>query len=224
MTDLYSFENECSLCGVQSYQMIVSPIEPQGLPDLDTRPAEMVRSTLPCWVQRCPHCGYCATDIALDYPLADQTIRTEEYQRLLRKRSLPEKARQFLAWALIQVANDELGGAGWSALHAAWICDDDEKLPAASDCRRLALERFTAQRARQGHVTGFEEPGVEELLLADLNRRTGSFAEANRWASAGMGRHPMEMVRRALRMEQDLAERKDRAAHSVQELLDTSAL
>jgi len=220
MATIVLVENECSLCATRSDQRLVNVTQSEGLPDLDSRPAEPARSALAFWVQRCPSCGYCATDISLDYPLADLAIRTEAYGKLLRRRSMPEKAREFLAWALIEEANDEFGGAGWSAVHAAWICDDAQKPTAAAECRKLALERFARQRARLGHITGFEDPGVEELVLADLCRRTGQFAAAEHWVETGLARRPSAVVRRALVMEDELAGQKDREAHSVQELLD----
>ncbi len=222
MTSLTAFENECCLCGAHSEQILVSSTTPQGLPDLDSRPSEPLRSTLSFWVQRCPQCGYCATDIALDYPLADTVLRSAAYLSLLRRRSLPEKARQFLAWALIQIANEEFGGAGWAAVHAAWVCDDAENPKGAVECRKLALERFARQRARQGHITGFEDPGVEELVLADLCRRTGQFEAALRWVEAGLARKPGTVVTRTLRMERQRAEQKNLFAHSVEEILDIS--
>ena len=186
MTTIIPVEAECSLCGAFSEQHLVTGAATQGLPDLDTRPAEPVRATIAYWVQRCPNCGYCATDISLDYPLADQVLHSAAYEKILRRRVMPEKARQFLAWALIQELNEESGGAGWATVHAAWVCDDADKAPAALECRKLALERFASQRARQGHITGFEDPGVEELVLADLCRRTSQFEAALRWVEAGL--------------------------------------
>ena len=219
MITIVPIESECSLCGTTSEQRIARVPTMEGLPDLDTRPAEQMRSSIFFWVQRCPKCSYCATDISLEYPLASQTVRSPAYQKVLHRRAMPEKARQFLAWALIQEANEEYGGAGWAAMHAAWICDDAEKQKAAVECRQLVLERFARQRARLGHITGFEEPGVEELVLADLCRRTGKFDDAARWVDLGMDRHPEEIVRRGLEMEFNLAQHKDRGAHSVEELL-----
>jgi hypothetical protein len=213
---------ECSLCGARSEQQLTDEMDSQGLPDLDSRPAESARSMLGFWVQRCPHCGYCATDISLDYPLADVVMCGEEYRKLLRRRTLPEKAADFLAWGLIQEANEESGGAGWAALHAAWVCDDVEDLKAATECRKLALERFARQRARQGHITGFEDPGVEELVLADLSRRIKQLGEAARWVETGLKRQPGVVVRRALEMERDWIARKNLNAHSMQELLHNS--
>ena len=220
MTTMIPLEAECSLCGARSEQHLVTGVATQGLPDLDTRQAEPVRSTIAYWVQRCPNCSYCATDISLDYPLADQALRSAAYEKILHRRSIPEKARQFLAWALILELNEESGGAGWDSVHAAWVCDDAGKTAAAVECRKLALERFARQRARQGHITGFEDPGVEELVLADLCRRTAQLDAALRWVETGLARTPSLMVVRALRLEREMAHSKDLAAHSVEELLD----
>lgn len=218
MPAIFSIDSECSLCGTISTQEQAAATSTKGLPDLDTRPAEPVRSLLPYRVQYCPNCGYCATDISLDYPGAVGVIRSEAYQKLLRRRSLPEKARQFLAWALIEEAGGEPGGAGWSALHAAWVCDDAEKPAAASECRRLALARFTRQRALIGHIPGFEDASLEDLMLADLNRRIGHFKEAQICARAGLDHQPVEVVRRTLNLEIELADRGDRSVHSLEEI------
>jgi hypothetical protein len=222
MVTVIPVKSECSLCGTISEQRITNILENEstGLPDLDTRPGEPVRLALPFWVQRCPHCGYCAADIELEYPNADRIIHFEDYEQVLHKRNMPEKAREFLAWAIIEATNAEYGGAGWSALHAAWICDDAEKPAPAAECRRQALAYFARQRAGLGHIAGFEDPGVEEMVLADLCRRTGQFGPALRWVESGMARKPSVVVQRALLKEQGLAEEKDRGAHTVLELLN----
>ena len=74
MVTFVQIETECSLCGTFSEQQIGKVPTPEGLPDLDSRPSEPMRSSIVFWVQRCPKCGYCATDISLEYPLASQTV------------------------------------------------------------------------------------------------------------------------------------------------------
>jgi hypothetical protein len=217
MTQLLPALVECCQCGTRSEQVLVYSMETSGAPDMDTRPAEPARATLPYWVQRCPACKYCAKDISLEYPQAERVMRTQEYQKLLR-RHLPEKAREFLAWALIEEANDEPGAAGWSALHAAWTCDDAARPPAAAECRRLALARFSRQRARQGHVTGFDIPGVTELVLADLCRRTGQFTAAEGWCGEGLSIAAEAGIRRALEKEISLIWAEDLGGHNLEEV------
>ena len=218
MTTILKVETECALCGQISLQTVVADTERLGMPDLDTRPPESLRSTLPFWVKRCRHCGYCARDIDREYPLADQMTRRADYQALLRKRTYPESARSFLAWAMIQEANAEYLGAGWSALHAAWFCDDAGKAAAAVHCRQQALLHF--ERARRGGKTlpGFEDPGAEEILLADLYRRIGQFEHAVAVCRQGLDKHPSQVVARTLEHEIILSIGTDRDCHSLLEV------
>ncbi len=218
MFKIMEIETVCSLCGQLSPQNAITSAERTGLPDLDTRPPENLRSSLPYWIQRCPNCGYCAPDIDREYPLASEVVRREGYQALLRKRSLPQRARFFLAWALIQQENGEYLGSGWSALHAAWACDDAGKPPAAVLCRQQALASFERARAGGKGLPGFEDPGAEEILLADLNRRTGQFERATAVSRQGLGKRPSVVIARTLEHEIILASGKDGAAHSLSEV------
>ncbi len=218
MFKIMEIETECSLCGQASSQKAITSPDRTGLPDLDTRPPESLRSSLPYWVQRCPNCGYCAPDIDREYPLASYVVRQASYQALLRKRSLPQLARSFLAWAMIQQANGEGLSAGWSALHAAWACDDAGKPAAAVLCRRQALESFERARDHGRNLPGFEDPGAEEILLADLYRRTGQFEQAIEVARQGLGKQPSTVIARTLEHEIILATGKDDARHSLSEV------
>ncbi len=211
-------ETECSQCGLTSLQKAITSPERSGLPDLDTRPPEDLRSSLPYWVQRCPNCGYCAPAIDRDYPLAIAVIHRPEYQTLLRKRSLPQLARSFLAWAMIQQASSEDLSAGWSALHAAWACDDAGKPAAAVQCRQQALASFERSHGRGKALPGFEDPGAEEIFLADLYRRTGQFERAIEASRKGLDKRPSLVIARTLEHEIILATGKDDGRHSLSEV------
>ena len=219
MTSILTVETECSLCGRSSPQTLVKGTVQEGLPDLDTRPPEDLRSSLPFWVKRCPYCGYCARDIDREYPLAAQVIRRPAYTALLRKRSFPETARNFLAWAMIQEANAEFLGAGWSALHAAWACDDAGKAAAAVHCRRQALQFFEQVRHGGRPLPGFDDPGTEEIFLADLYRRTGQFDRAAEVCRRGLDKPVSAVVARTLEHQIILAAGSDEAAHSLSEVV-----
>jgi hypothetical protein len=218
MVNVIEIETECALCGTISSQAVAGLTERHGLPDLDTRPPEELRSTLLYWVQSCPHCGYCAPNIDIDYPLAEKVIRQEDYQALLRRRSLPQAARRFMAWAKIQAANDEHTGAGWSALHAAWACDDAGKPGPAVTCRQAALDHFERARLGRPSLPGFEERGTGEIFLADLYRRAGLFGRTIEISRQGLASHPREVVTRALEHEVILALAGDQEAHTLAEV------
>jgi len=220
MPTVIQIDTECALCGTISQQSVAELVERHGMPDLDTRPPEELRSTLPYWIQSCPNCGYCAPHIDRDYPLAEKVVRQEAYQALLRRRSLPRLARHFMAWAAIQQANDEHTGAGWTALHAAWACDDAGKPGPATACRLEALEHFEQTRQGRPSLPGFEEAGTAEILLADLYRRTGQFGPAVETSRKGLAAHPTEVVARTLEREVILALAGDKAAHSLDEITE----
>ncbi len=218
MFKIMAIETECSLCGQASLQKAITSPDRTGLPDLDTRPPESLRSSLPYWVQRCPNCGYCAPDIDRDYPMAIAVVHRPAYQALLRKRSLPQLARSFLAWAMILQASGEDLSAGWSALHAAWACDDAGKPAAAVQCRLQALTSFEQARGRGKALPGFEDPGAEEILLADLYRRTGQFERAVEVSRKGIRKQPSVVITRTLEHEIILATGKDDGRHSLSEV------
>jgi hypothetical protein len=221
MATIYTYETECTVCGKASQQSGVGTIDPTGYPDLDTRPGgEEGRGALPFRIQRCPHCGYCAPRIDLEYPQAEKSIRLPAYQAGLRRRSLPETARAYLAWALLQELDGEHNGAAWSALHAAWCADDEAREAAAHTCRSQALAAFERARRPDGSLVGFVEPGAQELFLADLYRRLGQFEAAETVCRSGLKKRITAILARSLEFEALLIDRKDRAAHSLEEVVE----
>ena len=137
----------CGLCGLPSEQVTAGSPAPKNPPDFDTRPGEPLRSTLAEWVQRCPHCGYCADNIASIHDNAVHFVRGESYQQGLNDLNYPEKAREFLSYAAILAHVGQLADAGWSALHGAWACDDAGDAAAAIRCRARAIEYWQIGRA-----------------------------------------------------------------------------
>lgn len=58
MSTIFPFTVVCGLCGEEYTQHSVGSYSTFGGPDLDGRPAPMLRSTMSHWVKECPHCGY----------------------------------------------------------------------------------------------------------------------------------------------------------------------
>ena len=57
----FVIKQTCFVCGKESSVTVMASTNTLGgTPDLDLRPAEMMRSTMPRWIQECPHCGYIA--------------------------------------------------------------------------------------------------------------------------------------------------------------------
>ena len=216
METIFPEEVECGLCGVISSQFIAPPENMPvavGLPDLDTRPANVSIIALGNRIQHCPNCGYCAPDISIEFPTAGDTVKSEAYKRLLKNRALPELARYLLAWAAIQEAVEEYPGAGWACLNAAWVCDDEDEIVAAEHCRQRAIRNFL--QAREAKRSFSLDIGTEEVLLADLYRRTGQFVKARHIAQQGLDLDPTDLITSLLRFELMLLDQEDRGRHSV---------
>lgn len=200
--------NHCSVCGADSHQLAAPTVSPQFAPDLDTRPGEPLRSTLPAWVQLCPNCGYAAPDLSYAAELVPNWVRTSDYQ------SLPDAFERH-AWLLEQLGH--LADAGWINLQAAWNHDDCEQPDAARRCRRKAIRLFQASKAA-GH--DFLDTPAEELALAvDILRRIGEFEAAAETIRVALQEEELpEMIDAVLRFQTGLVQRRDTARHTLDEV------
>jgi hypothetical protein len=129
-------------------------------PDLDLRPGEPTRSTLPQWVQTCRGCGAAAPDLAALAPEQRAIVDSAAYQAL----AASETALPFLRWACL--CQDPVAqGEAW--LQAAWTADDAGAAENARAWRRAAAEAWG-------------EPADPEraLRLLDVLRRAELFPQA----------------------------------------------
>ncbi len=142
----------CALCGTPAPPPFRAP-QQEGSPDLDGRPGEPARSTLPRWVQTCRGCGACAPDLTRLAPDALERVRTAEYRGL---------RSPFLRWADLAA---EPATRAEALLQAAWAVEDEGG--DASPLRRRA-------------AAGWPVPGDPEaiLRLADIQRRAGLLDQA----------------------------------------------
>jgi hypothetical protein len=79
MTTLHKQKIECAVCGTETEYTGIGSTSAFGSMDLDTRPPELERSTIFAWVQRCPECGYCASDVSQAPRHAASLVRSSEY-------------------------------------------------------------------------------------------------------------------------------------------------
>jgi hypothetical protein len=213
----------CALCRHDNDPEYTPPVLPEaaGPPDFDTRPAEPERGTIGSWVSRCAACGYCNGDLTVAGERAASTVASEAYQALLGDESLPLKAREFLCWACVLEKEHEYADAGWSALHAAWVCDDAAATAAGARCRARAIELW-----RRGKAIGqlfCDDMGSEFALVTDLHRRMGEWEHARVTCAEGLDLEDLPLpVEAMLRRQMVLIQQHDSEAHSMRELL-TSA-
>lgn len=156
----------CSVCGVPVRPPFRAPTA-ELAPDLDHRPGEPTRSTLPRWIATCRRCGASGPDLAALPAGADEVVRSDPYRAL----RTPGPAMPFLRWALVCEQTGDLPAAAEATLHAAWALDDAGQ--DAADLRRRA-------------VALFGEPGGPEdaLRLIDMLRRAGDYAAAEARAAS----------------------------------------
>ena len=205
----------CACCGAAQTCHVLTSTNAFGWADLDTRPPEMERSTIHASIQRCPYCGYCAPDVSTDDALAIEVLDNPEYVAVLTGKALPGKANDFLCWAMIAGRAGLHDSATWALLRTAWICDDARATGAAAACRARALDAFW--KATAGGRPISPQPGVTQLIGADLHRRCGRFDAAAALADKGLAVNPAEVVADALRFQKQLSEAGDVACHTIDE-------
>jgi hypothetical protein len=111
--------------------------------------------------------------------------------------------------------------AGWSALHGAWVCDDEGDYQAAAYCREQAIE-YWKRGKHSGQAFG-DDVGSEYALVSDLHRRMGQFELAMVTCSEGLDIDDLPpVIEHVLRHQKTLIEQRDMSAHSIRELLETA--
>lgn len=217
MTTLDRHHRTCAICGSVSEQWFMGSSSVFEPPDFDTRPGQLMRDTLDYWVMCCPHCGYCATDLAEAVPEASPVVHSEAYRKLSKDEQYPEKARHFLCHAMILQRMGVFADAGWSALHAAWACDDAMREDAARQCRRKALEYWKLGK-RSGQPFS-ENLWGEFAIITDVYRRCGLFEDARTACEEGLQEDELpEPVESMLRRQLVLIQQRDSGRHSMKEL------
>lgn len=171
----------CGACGAPARPAFRAP-QPEIAPDLDMRPGEPARSTLPDWVQACPACRAAAPDLAALPSTARAVAGSEEYKALAT--SVLEETLPFRRWALICERSGDRPNQAEGLLQAAWAADD---AAAAAEAARLRI-----QVAALWGGTEDVELGLRRL---DVLRRAGAFDEARAWAEALMQRTGEETAR-----------------------------
>lgn len=217
MTTLFSAEVTCVICGSEQAVTVIGSTNAMGPMDLDTRPPEMKRSTLHAWVHECDECGYVAADLG-DATEARQTAPLwHAYLSELNRADRPRVANRFVCRSLFDEAAGAHAAAGWRRLHAAWACDDAEQAHEARLQRLAALGCFERARAAGQRVLQ-SVIGGDEVVLADLARRAGEFAQAEAYVAAGLAQAGVPLhIAGLLRFQRKLAVERDTGRHAVDE-------
>lgn len=214
---LQAVARQCAICGRTSEQIAIGSLVSLGEPDLDLRPAEMLRSAIAYEAQQCPTCGYRTRDISLALPDAEETLASSAYWAQTADPDYPDLANDFLCQALLEEAGGLHAQATWSTLQAAWACDDAGAQAAALACRHTALERLDLAVAA-GQPLG-DTPVVDDLLLVDLLRRTDQRDAASDACDEALARQDDEVIAAVFTYQRTLCEAGDTGCHTIDEAL-----
>lgn len=218
MTRFAGKQFTCAVCGTQRIYTVLSSTKASGAPDLDTRPAGMARRDLLHAILCCKRCMYCAPDLSERLETTLELVPSLEYRRVYTEKGIPELARRWACWSLLQERAGGHAAAGWAALRAAWVCDDAGTVPGADRYRTSAIESFLrAQEARRRFAGGRTS---EHLILVDLCRRNHRF-ECAIWLcqelqASGAPDHIQEVVSFQLRR----AEQGDSQAYNLDDAFE----
>ena len=171
MTTFWDITKKCFICQKESsIEVLGSSNTFGGTPDLDTRPPEMMRSTMGWWIHECPHCGYVASSLDNETSITPEFLKSERYTTCAGQNFQYPLAAKFYKDYLIRLEDRDPSGAFNAALNAAWACDDFDTEENACHCRLLALEQLDQLLEKNSS-------GADDLVVtrADLLRRTGQF-------------------------------------------------
>lgn len=207
----------CGNCGHENQVPMLFHAEEVEPPDLDTRPGEKLRSSIALWIARCESCGYCASDLSSIHELAGPVVDSAVYQSQLVDSRFPPKAAEFVCHALLLERTGQYADAGWTMLHAAWVCDDYSNHEAATLCRKGALRAWSAGKARGQSF--HDAHSSEFLIVADVHRRMGEFEYALIACNEGMETEDLpELLDHCFRLERSLISRKETGRGSMRDL------
>lgn len=167
---------KCAVCGKESEQVCIISTNEYGARDLDGRPSEMLRSTMPHWIHECPHCGYVSENLENLPPKFEYVtpglLESEDYKTCDGMNFKSELAARFYRRAMIVGDIAQYEEAIENLLRAAWSCDDVGETKDAVICRSRAIayiDWLLPDRSKNG--VDFDL----YFLRMDLLRRIGAF-------------------------------------------------
>ena len=222
-TTIYPEQVKCGNCGAENEVTVVGSTNQMQYPDLDLRPGEMARSTLPYQVAECKKCHYCAPDIAakpkseaakkaIAQPmpgdgLADRFARAGEIIRAEAEANSGDAEKTAMRYL----------HSGMFFLRAAWACDDDGKQAEAVKYRRLSATELEKTLALCDKARSVGEWRTAILLvLSDACRRAGDFERAEKAAKQVPSDRKQERAIADFQLE--LCRKKDTGRHTLGEV------
>ncbi len=219
MTTMDNIKVNCCVCDTESIHISVGSTNAFGYPDLDSRPPEMERSTIYYLIQRCPSCGYCASDLSACLDNAEALVKSKIYQDILDTPSIPKGAASYLASSYIYEQLRQYSESAWMAINASWVCDDENDAHAAKKCRERAIEMIEIGQAMLLFQHLSEQTGASEAITIDLMRRVSRFQDARNLAERTKAKEIDDVILKIINYEETLIDNQDIDSHTIDESL-----
>jgi len=215
MSNLIREIKKCSCCEKESEQIIVASTNTfGGSPDLDLRPPEMKRGTMPYWVQMCPHCQYVAVDIEKAQSFDKGILEQEEYKKCGNMKLPDELSKMFYRYYLIALSRGDVSSAFNGIRNAAWACDDMSSEECARTCRELGIGLLN------NLIEVEENPKIKESMLsvkADMLRRIERFDELMfEYSNLAINE---EIIQKIISFEIERARVKDSSTYTIKDAI-----
>lgn len=194
----------CPICETPSEHERLKSSNQFGSRDLDLRPPPQFRGTMNLWLVECPHCWYVSNgdDGLVEGTEAEreakwqrhgpyislELLASEAFTEVRLHSPLSPLANRFMRRSLIDEHLGRLWIAGYHALSAAWVCDDAHRDDLAIPCRLRTAHLI--RTFLEGGTLDDDTPTVR-LVLMDVLRRAGHFAEAREEGNALAARSTM---------------------------------
>jgi len=207
----------CALCKTTGKQPSLTSTNSFGSRDLDLRPPEMMRSTMPVWLQECPNCGFVAANLAEAEAGVQEIVSTERFMSLNRGALSGTLTSRFLKRSLLDEELGKISEAAEHALWAAWAADDahDES---AAEYRSKAADLFLVAAADLPSDSDVSR--TMRTRVVDVLRRARRFDEAVALADVLLATDDLDpTIRCVLAYERDLAQSGEHAVRTVEHAL-----
>jgi hypothetical protein len=195
----------CGVCGASVRAAFRAP-QPEIAPDLDMRPGEPARSTLPDWIQICGRCGAAAPDLTALPATVRGVVESDAYRMLSTAGS--EETLPFRRWALICEHTGDRAEQAEALLQAAWAADDAAAMTEPTKLR--------GEVAALWADTTDIELGLRRL---DVLRRAGQFDAAEDWARVLDGRGADELAATIIAFQRARIAQRDIGRHLISSAL-----
>lgn len=220
MTTFCQKSIRCSVCGKEQTISSMASTSCFGSMDLDTRPPELYRFTMPMWIRRCSECGYCAKRLDLSQEGVSSIISSTEYQKTIVDSGYSETVNKFRCAGMLQKKIGDLPGYTWSQIHLAWIFDDLEDDNANQNALKFRLSALSGiHTLHNNNATLTDHYDIDIAIQTDLFRRTGNFNEAQNLISETFDKIERPNVKKSLIYQEKLIAQEDIYCHGLDEAM-----